>query len=510
MPKTETASDQCRVLGKKIGQKRREGPSSQKASPRGWLACAYRLGVSGKGYDSRAAPASYQTSNKKMTKPRVASFFAGIGGFDLGFERAGFDVVFQCEIHRFCSSVLRQHWPDAKYIPDISKVMPGDVPDSEVWCGGFPCQDLSVARGSRGRTGLNGSRSGLFFHLAELTRKNKPKVLLIENVQGLLNANDGKDFAQLLLEIGALGYAISWRLLNTRYFGLPQSRPRVYICAWLDDPVRAGEALFETKFPSPVKNERRAFLETSCSLPGPLVPKVSFCLSATSGRHTGTDWSRTYVAYENDVRRMTPVECERLQGFPDNWTKLEDELASADLADSLRYHALGNAVSVAVIQWIAKRIHSGLEGYAEERTKPPSPKDLFEKHVQRWPGLATSSPVRGRLKDVIGSDAKYVWPNAGLLWNGQFMVNRTPPALHRPIESDLSDIIEKARPDATYFLSKNAAEGILRRVDSQERHLFPPLRQALERLAGRNLQVLYPPGEKQASLPLREPRFATY
>ena len=147
---------------------------------------------------------------------KVASFFAGIGGFDIGFEQAGFDVNFQCEIHTFCKDVLKHHWPKINCASDISTLDSNLIPDAEVWCGGFPCQDLSVARGSNGRHGLNGSRSGLFFRLADLAKKKKPQVILIENVHGLLSTNNGKDFAELLYTLSNLNYAVSWRLLNSR------------------------------------------------------------------------------------------------------------------------------------------------------------------------------------------------------------------------------------------------------------------------------------------------------
>ena len=173
-----------------------------------------------------------------MKKLRVASFFAGIGGFDLGFEAVGFEVNFQCEIHRFCGTLLKHRWPGVTFDKDISITEPDSIPDADIWCGGFPCQDLSVARGSLGRHGLNGSRSGLFFQFAALAEKKKPSLILIENVQGLLNSNDGKDFAELLHTLGSLRYAISWRLLNSRYFGVPQSRPRVYIWGLIRDRPR--------------------------------------------------------------------------------------------------------------------------------------------------------------------------------------------------------------------------------------------------------------------------------
>lgn len=423
-----------------------------------------------------------------MRKPKVASFFAGIGGFDLGFEQAGFEIDFQCEILPFCRSVLQHHWPRTSFATDITSLNPDDVPNAEVWCGGFPCQDLSVARGSNGRHGLKGSRSGLFFKLSELANIKKPRVILIENVHGLLNANNGKDFAELLHTLSSLDYAVSWRLLNSRYFGVPQSRPRIYICAWLNDPLSVGNVLFESRIPVGLKNERAAFLSTSWQRGhGPIPPKLAFCLAATSGRHTGTDWSRTYIPYTDEVRRLTPLECERLQGFPDHWTKLHLADIDVEKSDGLRYHALGNAVSVAVIKWIAERIQRQL--HLDEKTDSNLNEHRFiTESLERWPCLRGSKMISNKLSIVRESDAKVVWPNTGILWNDVFIANSVFPSPCEAIHSDLIDIVERRKPHSRYFLSPNAAEGILRRVDSQNRHLFPHLRYALEKLSGKTSQ----------------------
>lgn len=116
---------------------------------------------------------------------RVASFFAGIGGFDLGFERAGMEVVWQCEVNPFCRKILAQHWPDVPRASDITKVSADEIPDADVWVGGFPCQDVSVARMGP-RSGLRGKRSGLFYDYAALIERRRPPVVVIENVPGLL------------------------------------------------------------------------------------------------------------------------------------------------------------------------------------------------------------------------------------------------------------------------------------------------------------------------------------
>ena len=104
---------------------------------------------------------------------RVNSFFAGIGGFDIAFEQHGFETVYLCEINQFCNEILTSHWPNVPRATDICQVAANDIPKAEVWCGGFPCQDISVARGAATRLGLGGSRSGLFFQYANLSKKNR-------------------------------------------------------------------------------------------------------------------------------------------------------------------------------------------------------------------------------------------------------------------------------------------------------------------------------------------------
>jgi DNA (cytosine-5)-methyltransferase 1 len=246
---------------------------------------------------------------------------------------------------------------------DITEIGSGkDVPYADAWTAGFPCQDVSLAR-ARPRAGLRGKRTGLFFPFIELVEEALPKVVVLENVPGLLSSHGGRDFGIVLQKMAALGYAVGWRVLNSQYFGVPQSRLRLYIVGYLGDPRGPAEILLEPECGegnpqtsgSPGKKSVSPFKE-SLGNPerGPVVQRIGYCLAATSGRHTGTDWSRTYVTYPGAVRRLTPLEAERLQGFPDGWTVItqrEDETE-----DSPRYEALGNAVSVPVAQWLARRV----------------------------------------------------------------------------------------------------------------------------------------------------------
>ena len=287
-------------------------------------------------------------------KLKVVSLFAGIGGFDRAFDVADGEVVLQCELDKFCQSILKKHWPKAKLVSDIKKLTADGIPDADVWTAGFPCQDVSLARGNHGRNGLKGNHTSLFFELMRLVEAKRPKVLLLENVLGLLNSHQGCDFGVILMELIERGYAISWRVMNARYFGVAQSRPRVFICAWKDDYHSATEALFEPKRSADRGSERLGFVTKSTHRTGAIVPQVAYCVAATSGRHTGNDWSRSYISYHDAVRRPTPNESERLQGFSAGWTvPLASVPEPARGFDSERYKSVGNAVAVPVVTWIA-------------------------------------------------------------------------------------------------------------------------------------------------------------
>ncbi len=299
-----------------------------------------------------------------------ASFFSGIGGFDLGFEAAGIPSVSQCELDPFCLKVLRKNFPHVPKFQDIRNLDASAIPAADVWSGGFPCQDVSLARMGP-RPGLAGKRTGLFYDFARLLKPHRPRVVLLENVAGLLSSHDGRDFAVVTQALAELGYSVGWRVLNSQHFGVPQSRQRVFIVGCYGDRAGPLQILFEPergtrhsssnrpngqKPLSPFKEIIRGAGEEN-----PVFQKIAYCLYATSARHTGTDWSRTYVSYpeQGEVRRLTPRECEGVMGFPDGWTQLADVVDQED-EDSPRYHALGNAVTPPVVAVLAHRIRAYL------------------------------------------------------------------------------------------------------------------------------------------------------
>jgi DNA (cytosine-5)-methyltransferase 1 len=179
---------------------------------------------------------------------RHASFFSGAGGLDIGFERAGIRTVSHSEIDPYASAVLKRHWPETPNLGDITAISWEDIPHAEIWSGGFPCQDLSVAGK---RAGFGGSRSSLAFTFLDLVERGRPRWLVLENVTGLFTSNNGADFRRLIGEIAQLGYGVAWRTVDARHFGVAQRRRRVFIVCNRDDAFngvgaqRAAEVLVE-------------------------------------------------------------------------------------------------------------------------------------------------------------------------------------------------------------------------------------------------------------------------
>lgn len=169
------------------------------------------------------------------------SLFSGVGGFDLGFERAGMRCVAQVENNPHAITQLERHWPDVPRFEDVTDVGRHNLPAADLVCGGFPCQDVSVAGK---RAGLAGARSGLWFQFHRILDEVAPRWVVIENVPGLLSSNGGRDFATLLHGLVELRYRVAWRVLDAQYFGVAQRRRRLFLVAHSTDG-RAAEVLFE-------------------------------------------------------------------------------------------------------------------------------------------------------------------------------------------------------------------------------------------------------------------------
>jgi DNA (cytosine-5)-methyltransferase 1 len=165
---------------------------------------------------------------------KFVSLFAGVGGFDLGLERSGHTCVGQVEIDKHARSVLELQFPNVPKHDDVTTAIDwadeiGLTGNIDLVCGGFPCQDLSVAGK---RAGLAGARSGLFYDALRFATHTKAETIILENVPGLLTSNQGRDFGAVIAALADSGYSnIEWRLLNSQFFGVPQRRRRVFVVA---------------------------------------------------------------------------------------------------------------------------------------------------------------------------------------------------------------------------------------------------------------------------------------
>ena len=391
---------------------------------------------------------------------KYISLFTGIGGFDLGFDLVGMQCALQVEKDKNAQFVLNNRWTNVPKLEDVRNVTTETALAVDLICGGFPCQDVSVAGK---REGLAGERSGLWFEFRRIIDELKPKWVVIENVPGLLSSNDGRDMGAVVGGLAKCGYWWAYRVLDAQFYGVPQRRRRVFIVASLT-AGNPQKVLFEpdsSPWDTPPSRETgqkiagaitsrfgrnsgganddldgnrliafapqaggRTGLNINVELSGTLQEnqkmavafqqntrdevrlmngdgQIAGALSAQPGMKQQNYITNAFTGYtggaddndaqgnhlvtcftpwdvqtkrihntahpvptlagsndgnfttETGVRRLTPLECERLQGFPDGWT--------AGQSDTQRYRQLGNAVAVPVAYWLGKRIvHTSL------------------------------------------------------------------------------------------------------------------------------------------------------
>lgn len=285
------------------------------------------------------------------------SLFAGIGGFDLAFEQAGATCLWQVEIDQKCRKVLEAHFPSVdRTVLDVKEAGKHNLKPVDLVCGGFPCKNLSTAGD---RKGLKGEHSILWFEFYRIVEELKPTWIVIENVPGMLSSNSGRDFGIILHGLDKLRYHVIWRTLDAQYFGVPQRRKRVFIVGHLRDnnftEIFFNSGISTRTFKTNKKSEQEC---TERTIPSPYIfdgrnmTTHSISIPLQSKKSGGYSLNYYPILYQNNrLRRLTPVECERLQGFPDGWT-----LSSK--FDASRYRQLGNAVCVPVANWIARQIIS--------------------------------------------------------------------------------------------------------------------------------------------------------
>lgn len=340
---------------------------------------------------------------------RYIDLFSGIGGFREGLSRAGgFVCAGHCEIDPHADRSYRAlfNTEGEWFCDDVRKAESAAMPEFDLLCGGFPCQSFSIAGIRRGFADPRGT---LFFEIARLAEGRKPAYLLLENVPGLLSHDRGRTFASILHTLDGLGYGVEWQVLNSKDFGVPQSRRRVYLIGYLDrrcrgkilpftetagtpliqvHPGRQGERVYSPKGISctltaipggfggktglyevglPIKeNTRKGY---KMAYPGDSINLAYATTNTRRGRvgrrmaHTLTaDGQHGTLELTGRIRRLTPRECLRLQGWADERV---DKVLSIQ-SDSQLYKQAGNGVTVNVVEAIGRRlaaVHREMTGY---------------------------------------------------------------------------------------------------------------------------------------------------
>jgi DNA (cytosine-5)-methyltransferase 1 len=281
----------------------------------------------------------------------VSGLFAGIGGFELAFSRAGIQTDLLVECDPAARSVLENRFPNTELRDDVSSLT--DLPAStRIITAGFPCQNLSMAGD---KSGLNGSKSGVVNKLFELIAKSHVPLVVIENVYFMLQLDHGDAIQRLVNEFERLGYRWAYRVLDSMGFGLPQRRRRVYFVASTEVDPRAVLFADETVPidipPTPHLGKPLGFYWTEgrsgIGLTVDGIPPLKV------GSSLGIPSAPAVLFPDGEVLMPSIDVCERLQGFPSGWTTTDNQDI---LAKNPKWRMVGNAVSVPVAQWVAERI----------------------------------------------------------------------------------------------------------------------------------------------------------
>ena len=323
---------------------------------------------------------------------KIADLFGGVGGFRLGIERAtnnqrgefiqssnkmgsiqsqrnisnnnksngrgrrahsNVKCVFYSDIDKYAVQTYNKNFKENHKPTDITNIRAEDIPDFDMLCGGFPCQAFSIA-GKRG--GFQDTRGTLFFEIARIIKTKRPKIVFLENVKGLLNHENGQTFSIIIQTISELGYNVQWMVLNSKFFGVPQNRERVFIIGSLRGECRPEILPFReiNEINNQKQQEQTArTITTSYYKQGQWEQYIMDLYnnkihSDRSPTLTEPHHNNLRVREGMKIRKLTPIECERLQGFPDNWTE--------GVSDTQRYKQMGNAVTVNVIEAIARKL----------------------------------------------------------------------------------------------------------------------------------------------------------
>ena len=327
---------------------------------------------------------------------KVFSMFSGIGGFELGIKNTipNAEFIGYSEIDKYATQIYERNFKGVKNYGDATKINERELPDFDLLVGGFPCQAFSIAGK---RLGFKETRGTLFFDIARILSHKKPRHFILENVRSLFSHDSGRTFQTILRVLSDIGYMVQWELLNSKNFGVPQNRERIYLVGHLRG--RGREKVFpigqiskedskESRLKELTENKSQAYRVYDQDGLATTIKSVGGGIGAKTGLYkvkeaTKTDYA---IAQEGDsinlsvpssktrrgrvgrgvaqtldtgmqqhtlqnskIRRLTPIECERLQGFPDGWTE--------GLSDTQRYKCLGNAVTTNVVSEVIRSIY---------------------------------------------------------------------------------------------------------------------------------------------------------
>jgi len=326
---------------------------------------------------------------------KVASFFAGVGGIDKGFERAGFDIIWANEVDKNAAQTYNLNFKNKVILDDIRNITVdkktiNNIPDFDVMIAGFPCQAFSLAGL---RKGFDDDRGNLFFELEKIFREKKPEIIFLENVKNLVAHDKGNTFRTILERLKSEGYRVKEKILNASQYGnLPQNRERIYIVAFLDENVYK-----EFVFPGPIElktklcdyidynnkqDDRYYYTKESCKFYDELKKNIinmetiyqwrrvyvrenksNLCPTLTA--NMGTGGHNVPIVYtKTGIRKLTPRECFNIMGYGKSY-RLPDDMANTHL-----YKQAGNSVVVPVIERIAQEIKMAIyraKSYKEKK-----------------------------------------------------------------------------------------------------------------------------------------------
>lgn len=316
----------------------------------------------------------------------VSSLFSGIGGLDLGFIYSGYNVIWANDFEKNAVESYKENVSQNIVLGDITEIY-DEVPQSDVLIGGFPCQPFSLMGKQKG---FDDERGTLFFTIQRILElhEQKPKILVLENVKNLLTHDKGKTFKKMKEILEKLGYIVHAKVLNTRDYGLPQNRRRVFVVCFLKSEF--GEVAQNYKYPEQKVLSKSVYdlldrdVDKKYFLSYKILPtilsngssnyyskseiglSVARPLTATMHKMHRANQDNYYEDFENrrkftdtderpisSVRRLTPNECRKLQGFPSDW--------KYNVSDTQLYKQFGNAVSVNVSYAVAQSINKFLK-----------------------------------------------------------------------------------------------------------------------------------------------------